>query len=84
MNNQIIKSSVAALVLFFAMGGASVSKEKPTREVSQIVYICTGPKAETYHKSKDCRGLNRCSGSIRAISLDKAKEMRRRACKICY
>lgn len=25
---------------------------------SDIVYICTGPKAKVYHKYKDCRGLD--------------------------
>lgn len=50
---------------------------------SDIVYICTGSKAKVYHKYKDCRGLDRCSGSIKEISLDEAKKIRR-PCKICY
>ncbi|WP_321479777.1 hypothetical protein [uncultured Bacteroides sp.] len=48
------------------------------------VYICTGPKSTVYHSNPKCRGLNRCSGEIKAISLADAKEMGRRACKICY
>jgi len=48
------------------------------------VYICTGPKAIVYHATNKCRGLNRCSGEIKAINLADAKEMGRRACKICY
>lgn len=50
----------------------------------QSVYICTGPKAYTYHKSSDCSGLNRCSGSVISVSLSKAKQMGRRPCKKCY
>ena len=50
----------------------------------ETVYICTGPKAEVYHARKNCRGLNRCSGSSKMVSLAKAIEMGRRACKICW
>ena len=48
------------------------------------VYICTGPKATVYHKTSDCRGLNRCSGSIKKVSEAQAKSMKRRRCQICY
>ncbi|MGE4308921.1 hypothetical protein [Bacteroides sp.] len=53
-------------------------------EKAASMYICTGPKATVYHASKKCRGLNRCSGEVKEISLADAKEMKRRACKICY
>ena len=49
-----------------------------------MVYICTGPKSECYHKTSTCRGLKKCSGDIKKISLDEAKEMRRRPCGYCY
>ena len=48
------------------------------------VYICTGPQSACYHCEKDCRGLKRCSGEIKQISLAKAKEMGRRPCGFCY
>lgn len=51
---------------------------------AQYVYICTGPKSKTYHKYDDCKGLKRCSKDIVKVSLDKAKSMKRRACKLCY
>ena len=48
------------------------------------VYICTGPKSKAYHRTDRCSGLNRCSGDIVSVSLEKAKQMGRRACKKCY
>jgi len=51
---------------------------------SSKVYICTGPHAKVYHASASCRGLNRCSGTVKTISLAKAQEMGRRACKVCW
>lgn len=52
-------------------------------EQTKSVYICTGPKATAYHSSNTCKGLNRCSGEVKAVSLEEAKKTRR-ACKICY
>lgn len=54
------------------------------QQASGNVYICTGGSSKKYHSTPDCRGLNNCQGSIRQISLQKAKEMGRTACKICY
>ena len=51
---------------------------------TQIVYICTGPQSKVYHKHSDCKGLRSCSKDIRKVTLDKAKSMKRRACKWCY
>lgn len=48
------------------------------------VYICTGPKSECYHSHSKCRGLNNCSTTIKTVSIEKAEEMKRRPCKLCY
>ena len=48
------------------------------------VYVCTGPMSKKYHATKDCRGLNKCSEDIIAVSLEKAKNMGRGPCGICY
>lgn len=48
------------------------------------VYICTGKAAYSYHKSKNCSGLNRCKATIIKVTLEKAKSEKRTACKICY
>lgn len=55
-----------------------------TNSKAEMVYICTGPKSKVYHKSSNCKGLNSCSREINKVTLDKAKSMNRRACKICY
>lgn len=74
---------VAIISLYLVL--ANVFTESGSgNSTNSVVYICTGPKAETYHRSKGCRGLNKCSGTIKALSISKTKEMGRRACKICY
>lgn len=46
------------------------------------VYVCDGPYAKKYHGKKNCRGLENCSGSIKSISLQEAREMGRTPCRI--
>lgn len=69
------------LLLSLALSAFAISTSCKNEET---VYICTGPKAEVYHARKNCRGLNRCSGSIKTVSPSKAVQMGRRACKICW
>lgn len=67
--------------LAFILSG-QVSTEVKTKEAT--VYICTGPKAKKYHATQTCRGLNRCSGSIRQLSVSSARAKGFTPCKICY
>ncbi|VTY06899.1 Uncharacterised protein [Prevotella melaninogenica] len=73
-----------AIISLSLMLGNVFTESVSDNSKNSVVYICTGPKAETFHKHKDCSGLNKCSGTIKALSISKAKEMGRRACKICY
>ena len=84
MNNQIFKSTILGLALLSAFTAGATSKKKAVKETTQIVYVCTGPKAYVYHSTSDCSGLNRCSASVVSVSLSKAKVMGRRACRKCY
>lgn len=68
------------LAIAFAVG-AMVPAQAPQ---TNYVYICTGPSATTYHKTDECKGLNKCSREIKMVSIDKAKKMGRRPCKFCY
>lgn len=47
-------------------------------------YICTGPQSEVYHSTKRCKGLRRCSGDLRKLSINEAENIGRRECKWCY
>ena len=48
------------------------------------VYICTGHSATKYHKVTNCRGLNSCSGEVKAVTEATAKNNGREKCLICY
>ena len=81
---QFIKSVFIALALFSTIGGTTASTKRNTIIQSGTVYICTGPKARKYHSNQNCRGLNRCSGSIKSLSVSAAKSKGFTPCKICY
>ena len=73
--------TLALLAFAFMLSGHTTTEVK-TAEAT--VYICTGPKARKYHASSSCRGLNRCSGSIKQLSVSSAKAKGFTPCKICY
>jgi len=47
---------------------------------NSIVYVCDSPDAEVYHLNENCRGLKKCKGEIKKITLDRAKSLKRRLC----
>ena len=79
-----VKIVLMALIFLVPVTDNKASKSQARFNADEIVYICTGPKAATYHSSPNCRGLNRCSGDVAKVTLSKAKGMGRRPCKICY
>lgn len=50
------------------------------------VYISTSSSAYAYHKYLSCWTLKKSldKGLVRKITLQKAKEMNRKPCKVCY
>ena len=79
-----------ALLFTIAMGvivgsvSAMNSTEPTNTEAANYVYICTGPKSTTYHKTNSCRGLKNCSTSVKKVTKEQAEKMGRRPCKVCY
>lgn len=73
-----------AIISLYLVLGNVFTESVSGNSTNSVVYICTGPKAAVYHRTKHCSGLNRCSGDIVSVSLSKAKGMGRRPCKKCY
>ena len=67
------------LVIVFSIFGIASTNHSDVK-----VYICQGSMSECYHKTKDCKGLERCSTDIKEITLEQAKKMGRRPCGYCY
>lgn len=76
------------LLLFtmLVLGGSIMTGIQAGQESAQDapkVYICQGSKSACYHSNPNCSGLRRCSTELKAITLDEAKKMGRRPCKVC-
>lgn len=78
-----MKKLLLLSLLVFPLMSAGIKTEKYPKSTG-TVYVCMGPKSKVYHSDPECKGLDRFSTSVKAISLKKAEEMGRRACKICY
>ena len=84
MRNLYRSIIVAALIVSAASPAlSSGNTPSPAKSASETVYICTGPKSARYHLTPKCKGLKRCSGSIKAVPLSKAREMGRTPCHVC-
>lgn len=60
-------------VLFMLTGSAESD--------SKTVYICVSPNATSYHYSKSCQGIKRCTHEIKEVSIEKAvNEYGRKLC----
>ncbi len=53
-------------------------------EKEKLVWICTGRSSECYHSDKSCKGLNSCRAEKKEVTLEYAKDLGRRPCKMCY
>jgi hypothetical protein len=53
------------------------------RPAVATVLICGGRSAYAYHSS-ECHGLNRCQSEVSRVSVNEARNMGYRPCKICY
>lgn len=67
-----------ALLLMLLIAGMTAQSDTVS------VYICTGSSSVCYHRTPDCKGLDKCGGKIKAITLEEAQNLGRRPCKICY
>lgn len=68
------------IVLSFLVATAVLS----SCSTEQVVYVCTGPQAYAYHEDSDCYLMaSHCTGSIKEITISKAKRMNRKPCGKC-
>ena len=80
---KILKTFIAILAVatLAAFGSPTSYEAVPSAE---YVYICTGPQSKRYHKTKNCKGLDRCSKEVIKVTKAFAEEKGRTPCKGCY
>ena len=74
---------VALLLLSIALMSCVNNQSKGEKKNVEMVWVCTGNSATTYHNNRSCRGLNNCRATIEQMPVEEA-EIYRRPCKTCY
>lgn len=87
----ILAFVVSVLLIAFGILFALKSRQNSSNEISPVyspvknqVYICTGPQAKSYHKNKECYGLQSCSADVEEITLHEAEDQGRHPCRYCW
>ncbi len=62
---------------------ASIALVSFTR-VSNNVYVCMSDTSVAYHSTSSCRGLEKCTHTIKKIDESDAKKLGKRRCKLCW
>lgn len=78
------KLILTAFMLAMAAGGIDANTQRTTEADATMVYICTGKSSKRYHKTDECRGLDNCQGDIKLVTLEKARQLGRTECRLCY
>jgi len=55
-----------------------------TAATESAVYVCMSKGSVAYHNSDRCSGLNRCTHTVKAMSVADAQDLGKRACQKCY
>lgn len=82
MKSTVLKATIGLILLLTPTIETTAINNSASRGGN--VYICTGEGAYSYHRTKSCRGLNRCSASIKCVSKSHAESIGRTPCGICY
>lgn len=77
MRRRLILALLGGMLMLGSFTMPPVSK-------TDYVYICEGRYSKVYHKSDKCRGLSNCSTKIYKVTLEEARKLGRRPCKLEY
>ena len=71
-----MKKLILTTFMLALASGYTGASTQPAENDATMVYICTGKSSKRYHKTDECRGLDNCSGDIKLITMEKAKQMK--------
>ena len=78
MLNRWLKAFLPMLFIAIFAATARMASSEETK-----VWIVNSTSSECYHVDKNCRSLKAAKHPIKSVSLQEAKKMGRRACKVC-
>jgi hypothetical protein len=90
LSYQTMKKLLSGFALLLALTAAAPISTTITppavasAAAESAVYVCMSKGSVAYHSSDRCAGLNRCTHTVKAMSVGDAQELGKRACQKCY
>lgn len=78
-----MKSFILFFFIILSAGTSSALANRSYRAKADSVLICRSSNAYAYH-SYECKGLARCTHKIIKVTIEEARKMGYKPCKICY
>ena len=79
----MMKRFLIILISFFLSGYISAETHSYDREETKVIIVMSN-SAYAYHKTRDCSAVKKAVHPVKEVPLEKAVEMGRKPCKICY
>ena len=80
---ETMKILALSILFVLSVGTSYALPNNYTKTKADSVLICRSNTAYAYHLY-ECRGLARCAHKIIKVTLEQAKKMGYKPCKICY
>ena len=79
------KHFLLILIALFLSGFTSAETQPCNYADEQTkVIVVMSNNAYAYHKTRDCSAVKKATHKVKEVTLEEAKEMGRKPCKICY
>ena len=78
-----MKVIIFSLFLLLSGGTSYAAQVMPIKQKVDSVLVCRSGTAYAYH-DHECRGLAHCTHKIIKVTLEEARRMGFKPCKICY
>lgn len=74
------------ILISLFLSGLSSAETHPcvdANEQTKVIVVMSG-NAYAYHKTRNCSAVKKATHKVKEVTLEEAKEMGRKPCKICY
>lgn len=74
---------IITLSLTLSLCACNKKKQEKVEANPYCVFVCSGRNAKRYHSVSDCKGLSKCGGYVREMSINEAEHYGKTPCRMC-
>ena len=79
----MMKHIYLILIAFILSGFSPVGIDFSSDQQTKVIVVMSN-NAYAYHKTRNCTAVKKATHKVKEVTLEEAKEMGRKPCKICY